>query len=62
VTESLDIYKLGRYCYWREDDPIRQLVLYEKNFGLMVVWELNPEVLGWLWLMTTATSGGDYFG
>jgi hypothetical protein len=27
------------------DDPIRQLVLYEKNFGWIAVWELNSEVL-----------------
>jgi hypothetical protein len=26
-----------------EDDPIKQFPLYEKNFGSMDVWELNPE-------------------
>jgi hypothetical protein len=25
---------------------MRQLVLYEKDFGWMTFWELNPEVLG----------------
>jgi hypothetical protein len=39
------------------DDPIRQLVFYEKDFGWMEVWELNPEVLGSLWLMAFATWG-----
>jgi hypothetical protein len=29
----------------REDEPVRQFVLYEKNFGWMDIWELNPE--GW---------------
>jgi hypothetical protein len=38
-------------------DPIRQLVLYEKDFGWMAFWELNPEVLGSLWLMASATWG-----
>jgi hypothetical protein len=39
------------------DGPIRQLVLYEKNFGSMGVWELNKEGLGSLWLMASATWG-----
>jgi hypothetical protein len=26
-----------------EYGPVRQLVLYEKNFGWLDVWELNPE-------------------
>jgi hypothetical protein len=38
------------YCCWWEDVPFGQLVLYEKNFGWMDVWELNPEWLGSLWL------------
>jgi hypothetical protein len=42
------------------DYPIRQLVLYEKDFVWMVFWELNPEVLGSLWLMASATWGGGY--
>jgi hypothetical protein len=33
------------YCHWREDESVRQFVLYEKNFGYMGVWELRPE--GW---------------
>jgi hypothetical protein len=43
-------------------DPIRQLVLHERNFGWMDVWELNPERLGSLWLMASATWGGNHFG
>jgi hypothetical protein len=39
-------------------DSIRQLVLYERNFGWMDVWDLNPQVLGSLWLMASATWGG----
>jgi hypothetical protein len=39
------------------DYPIRQLDLYEKDFGWMAFWELNPEVLGLLWLMASATFG-----
>jgi hypothetical protein len=45
------------YCYYWDDDPIRQPVLYEKNFGWMHVWELNPEGLGSLWLMASVTWG-----
>jgi hypothetical protein len=47
------------------DCPIRQLVLCEKDFGLMALWELNTELLGSLWLMASATStlgGGDHIG
>jgi hypothetical protein len=36
---------------------IRQLVLCEKDFGWVALWELNPEVLGSLWLMASATWG-----
>jgi hypothetical protein len=32
------------------DCPIRELVLYQKDFGWMAFWELNPEALGSLWL------------
>jgi hypothetical protein len=38
--------------------PIGQLVLYEEDFGWMAFRELNPEVLGSLWLMASATWGG----
>jgi hypothetical protein len=34
-----------------EDETIRQFALYEKNFGWMVVWELNPE--GWIVTLQT---------
>jgi hypothetical protein len=45
------------------DYPIRQLVLYEKDFGWMAFWELNPEMLGSLWLMASVTlGGGNHFG
>jgi hypothetical protein len=44
------------YCYWWEDDPIRQLVLCENNLGSMDVWELNPE--GMVSLSLKATWGG----
>jgi hypothetical protein len=40
------------------DYPIKQLVLSEKEFGWMALWKLNPEVLGLLSLMATATWGG----
>jgi hypothetical protein len=46
------------------DYPIRQLVLYEKDFGWITLWELNPQVLGSLWLIASATwgGGGNHFG
>jgi hypothetical protein len=37
------------------DYPIRQRFLYEMDFGWMALWDLNPEVLGSLWLMASAT-------
>jgi hypothetical protein len=37
---------------------VTKLVLYEKYFGWMAFWELNPEVLVSLWTMTFATWGG----
>jgi hypothetical protein len=40
------------------DHPIKRRVLYEKDFGWMAFWELNPEVLGSLWLMTLRLRGG----
>jgi hypothetical protein len=44
------------------DYPFRQLVLYEKDFGWMALWELNPEVLGSLWPMASATWDENHFG
>jgi hypothetical protein len=36
------------------DYPIRQLVIYKlKDFGCITLWELNPEVLGSLWLIAS---------
>jgi hypothetical protein len=32
------------------DYPIRQLVFYEKDFGWMAFWQLDPEMLESLWL------------
>jgi hypothetical protein len=37
-------------CNWWEVQPVRQFVLYEKDFGWMDFWDLNPEVwdrFGW---------------
>jgi hypothetical protein len=36
-------------CHWREDESIKQFVLFENNFGLMDVWELNPQRIWPLW-------------
>jgi hypothetical protein len=33
------------YCNLQESEPIRQFVIYKKDFGWMDVWELNPERL-----------------
>jgi hypothetical protein len=42
---------------------IRQIALYEKDFGWMVFWELEQEVLGPPWPMASATwGGGGHFG
>jgi hypothetical protein len=43
---------------------IRQLVLYDKDFGRMAFWELRPEVSRSHWFETSATWGGgvDRFG
>jgi hypothetical protein len=55
VTEGPEFQTKG-YWYWEgEDYPIRQRVLRENNFDWMALWELNPEVLGPLWLMAIAT-------
>jgi hypothetical protein len=40
------------------DDPIRQSVLYENNFGWMDVWELNQKGLGSLWLKASIIGVG----
>jgi hypothetical protein len=37
------------------DYPIMQRVPCEKYFGCMALWKWNPEVLGSLWLMASAT-------
>jgi hypothetical protein len=40
-----------------EDCPIRQCALCEKDLDWIALWGLNPEVLGLLWLMASATWG-----
>jgi hypothetical protein len=46
------------------DYPIRQLVLNENNIDWLAFWEMNPEVVGSLWLMASAIWGGgkNHFG
>jgi hypothetical protein len=39
------------------DCPIRQCVLCKKDIGWMALSGLNPELLGSLWLMASATWG-----
>jgi hypothetical protein len=39
------------------DHAVRQLVLFEKDIGWMAFWKLNPEVLVYLRLMTSANCG-----
>jgi hypothetical protein len=49
------------YCHWQEDEPVRQVVLYENHFGWMDVSELNPnwrDRFGWRPLR----HGGNHFG
>jgi hypothetical protein len=43
------------YCYWWEDEPVRQFVHHKNNFGWMDVWELNPEGMGLLCLKASVT-------
>jgi hypothetical protein len=45
-----------------EDGSVGQLVRYEKNFGYLDVWELNPEGLGSLWAGSLCDFGGNHFG
>jgi hypothetical protein len=33
-------------CYWWEDEPIRQFVLYANTFWWMDVWELKSDGIG----------------
>jgi hypothetical protein len=54
MAEGIDMY---RPCYRWDDYSIGQFVLYEKDYAWMDVWLLNPEWLGALWLMTSATWG-----
>jgi hypothetical protein len=64
VADGLDFSKLGAMglLLLVGDYSIRQLVLHEKDFGWMAFWELNPEVLGSLWLMAFVTWRGNHFG
>jgi hypothetical protein len=61
MAEGLDKFKLGLLLLVG-GDPIRQLVLFERNFGWMDEWELNPDGLGSLWLMASETWGENHFG
>jgi hypothetical protein len=38
---------------------IGQFVLYEKDFGWMALWDLDPEMLGSLWLKTSVRREGE---
>jgi hypothetical protein len=40
------------------DYPIRQHIIYEKDFGWMAFWELDLEELRSLWLMACTARGG----
>jgi hypothetical protein len=41
--------------------PIRLLAHCEKDFGWIALLDLNPELLGSLWLMASATLGENHF-
>jgi hypothetical protein len=58
VAQGLDLSNQG-ILLLVGDYSIRQLVLYENNFLWMAFWELDPEVLGSLWLMAPATWRGE---
>jgi hypothetical protein len=61
LAEGLHMFRLGAIATDGMMIPIRKFVLHEKNFGWMDVWELNPEGLGSLWLITSTTCGGEPF-
>jgi hypothetical protein len=61
MAEGPDFSKQGLFLLVG-DYLIRQLVLYEKDFGWMAVWELNLEVLESLWLMMAAVLGASHCG
>jgi hypothetical protein len=56
LAEGLYTFKVG-VLLLVGGDHMRQLVLYERNFGWLEVWKLNPEVLGSLWLLASSTCG-----
>jgi hypothetical protein len=45
-----------------EDYAVRKFVPYNKDFGWMALWELNPETLELLWLMASVTWKGNQSG
>jgi hypothetical protein len=57
VAEGLDFSNQGLLLLVG-DCPIKQLVLCEKDFGWMALSELNPEMLGSIWLTAFVTWAG----
>jgi hypothetical protein len=57
VVEGLGFFKQGALLLVG-DYPTRQLVLREKDFGCVALWELNPGVMRSLWLKASAIWGG----
>jgi hypothetical protein len=55
---SLRHYQIMGYSCWRQDDPIRQFVLYENNW--LEGYLLNPEGLGSLRLKASAIWRNDF--
>jgi hypothetical protein len=45
LAEGLDMFRLGTNATGGNMNPVRQFVLYEKQFGWLDVWELHPEGL-----------------
>jgi hypothetical protein len=57
AAEGLDFFRLGVIATGGSLSH-QATCLCEKDFGWMALWELNPEVVGSLWLMASATWGG----
>jgi hypothetical protein len=60
AAEDLDIFRLGVVATGGRLSHQATCPLW-KGFWLMAVWGLNPEVLWSLWLMASATWGGNHF-
>lgn len=52
---SPSLFKLRAFGLLEGDYPVKEHVLCEKDFGRTTVLDLKPEVLGPLWLMTSAS-------